>query len=143
MTRWKIRSAIADDIELVLELWEQAETQPVVGSDRDGLRRLLARDGDSLLVAEAATASEGDLLGTLIAAWDGWRGSFYRLAVDPSHRRAGLATALVHEGERRLAARGAERLTAIVAEEDPGAYEFWVAVGYEPQAGRQRFIRNL
>jgi len=140
VSSWKIRSATSDDVEPILELWARAEAQPVVGSDREGLERLLARDGESLLVAEAAA---GELLGTLIAAWDGWRGGFYRLAVDPGHRRGGLATALVREGERRLATRGAERLTAIVAEEDPGAYDFWVAAGYEPQARRRRFVRHV
>jgi len=75
--------------------------------------------------------------------WDGWRGSFYRLAVHPEHRREGLATELVREGERRLAAHDAERLTAIVAGEDPGAHEFWAAAGYERQADRERFVREL
>jgi ribosomal protein S18 acetylase RimI-like enzyme len=137
--RWSIRSATVEDIDSVLALWARAETQPVVGSDGEGLRRLLARDGSSLILAE----DHGVPVGTLIAAWDGWRGNFYRLAVDPDHRRAGLATALVREGEQRLAAHGAERLTAIVAEGDPGAYELWVAVGYEPQTGRRRFIHHL
>jgi ribosomal protein S18 acetylase RimI-like enzyme len=137
--RWSIRSATAADVDSVLALWARAETQPVVGGDREGLERLLARDGCSLIVAE----HDGLLTGSLIAAWDGWRGNFYRLAVDPGRRRAGLATALVREGEQRLAAHGAERLTAIVAEEDPGAYELWVAVGYEPQTTRRRFVRHL
>jgi hypothetical protein len=34
------------------------------------------------------------------------------------------------------------RLTAIVAEEEPGAAELWTAVGYERQAATARFVRN-
>ncbi len=126
----------------MLALWHVADVHPATGSDRKGLERLLASDADALLVAELS-APGAALVGSLIAVWDGWRGSFYRLAVHPEHRREGLATALVREGERRLAAHGAERLTAIVAGEDPGAHEFWTAAGYECQSERERFVREL
>jgi ribosomal protein S18 acetylase RimI-like enzyme len=152
---WTIRTATLHDIDDVLALWRAAAVHPATGSHREGLERLLATDTEALLVAEllapgsdsdpssSSAAPVGSLVGSLIAVWDGWRGSFYRLAVDPEHRRAGLAGELVREGERRLAAHGAERLTAIVADEDPGAHEFWTAAGYERQAGRERFVREL
>jgi ribosomal protein S18 acetylase RimI-like enzyme len=143
---WTIRTAAPHEIDDVLELWRAADVHPATGSHREGLERLLASDAEALLVAELPAPSgapRGELAGSLIAVWDGWRGSFYRLAVHPAHRRAGLAGELVREGERRLAAHGAERLTAIVAEQDPGAHEFWTAAGYERQAGRERFVREL
>lgn len=149
MPSWTIRTATPQDLDAVLALWPAASAHAVVGAHRTGLARLLATDGEALLVAEAPTEaetgarSERQLIGSLIASWDGWRGSFYRLAVHPDHRRQGLATALVREGERRLHARGAERLAAIVAEEDPGAHDFWLAAGYECQNGRERFVRVL
>ena len=59
--------------------------------------RLVERDLDSLLLAEAG----GRIVGSLIVAWDGWRGSFYRLAVHPDWRRRGVATALIRAGPRR------------------------------------------
>jgi ribosomal protein S18 acetylase RimI-like enzyme len=83
------------------------------------------------------------VVGSLIAAWNGWRGSFYRLAVHPEHRRNGLATRLVREGEKRLRDRGAVRLDAIVAADEVGAMSFWRAVGYEHQGDRSRFVRNF
>jgi hypothetical protein len=42
---------------------------------REGLARLLSVDRDALLLAESGDA----VVGTVIAAWDGWRASFYRL----------------------------------------------------------------
>lgn len=136
----RIRNAGAHDIAAVLDLWAVAGSVPVVGDDSpDGLTRLLTTDPQALLVAEI----DGVLVGSLIAAWDGWRGSFYRLAVAPEHRRKGLATALLREGERRLCERGAIRLTAIVAEDEDGAMGFWRGVGYERQERRARFVRNL
>jgi len=139
LSTWRIRSATPRDFTAILSLWRIAQTTPGVSDTEEGLSALLARDPDGLLIAE----SQGQATGTLIVGWDGWRGSFYRLAVRADSRRQGLATALLHEGERRLRARGAVRLTAIVADDDPGAIDFWRAVGYEQQSDRVRFIRHL
>ena len=138
LDHWTIRSADEKDIPSVLDLWVVAGSVPSVSDSPEGLARLLAADPRALLVAEL----DGVLVGSLIAAWDGWRGSFYRLAVSPEHRRKGLATMLVREGERRLRERGAVRLTAIVADEEAGAMAFWRAVGYERQQHRARFVRH-
>jgi GNAT superfamily N-acetyltransferase len=118
--RWRIRNATEADIASVLDLWAVAGSSPSISDTPDGLVQLLAADPLALLVAEL----DGVLAGSLIAAWDGWRGSFYRLAVSPEHRRKGLATMLLREGERRLRERGAVRLTAIVADDVAGAMDF-------------------
>jgi ribosomal protein S18 acetylase RimI-like enzyme len=60
----------------------------------------------------------GEIVGTLIAAFDGWRGGMYRLAVEPSGRRRGFGRALISEGERRLRAAGARRVTALIGADD-------------------------
>jgi ribosomal protein S18 acetylase RimI-like enzyme/ketosteroid isomerase-like protein len=135
---WTIRCAVEDDIASVLDLWAVAGSLPSVSDSPHGLAGLLATDPQALLVAEL----DGVLAGSLIAAWDGWRGSFYRLAVSPEHRRKGLATMLLREGERRLCERGAVRLTAIVADDEAGAMGFWRAAGYERQQRRARFVRQ-
>ncbi len=139
LDHWTIRSAGEKDIASVLDLWAAAGSLPSVTDSPDGLTRLLAADSRALLVAEL----DGVLVGSLIAAWDGWRGSFYRLAVSPEHCRRGLATMLLREGERRLRERGAVRLTAIVADDQAGALGFWRAAGYERQRHRARFVRHF
>ena len=103
------------------------------------LRALLAIDPQALLIADV----RGETVGSLLAAWNGWRGSFYRLAVRPDYRRRGLATHLVRAGEKRLRARGAVRLDAIVLADEEAAMSFWQAVGYECQSDRSRFVRNF
>lgn len=83
------------------------------------------------------------MVGTLIAAWDGWRGNMYRLAVRDDHRRQGVGTALVRAGEDYLRGRGAHRVTALVAFEDEPAAGFWDSAGYprDNQIGRR--VSNL
>jgi ribosomal protein S18 acetylase RimI-like enzyme len=61
---------------------------------------------------------DGRIVGALIAASDGWRGSMYRLAVDPQYRGRGIARRLVACGEARLRERGVPRVTALVSGED-------------------------
>jgi ribosomal protein S18 acetylase RimI-like enzyme len=132
-----IRVATDEDLDSVLRLWGAAGSPPSISDTHEGLRTLLASDSEALLLAE----SGGALVGSLIATWDGWRGSFYRLAVYPDWRRRGIATQLLRAGERRLRARGAVRLTAIVADSDPVARGFWEAAGYAKQDDRARFVR--
>jgi len=72
----------------------------------------------------------------VIAGFDGWRGNLYRLAVLPSHRRRGIASALVREAESVLFAMGAQRITALVEGDHPWAVGFWDA------AERHGFVRD-
>ena len=78
----------------------------------------------------------------MIAAWDGWRGSVYRLVVAPSHRRLGLGGRLLQAAEDRLFGAGAVRLQAIVVEMSPKATGFWRASGWEEQDHRLRFVKG-
>lgn len=135
-----IRDATHEDLERLLELWTVSGATASVTDSLAPLVALLELDPRALLVADGG---DGGAVGSLIAAWNGWRGSFYRLAVHPHERRRGLATQLVREGERRLRARGAQRIDAIVASGEAPALCFWRAVGYERQDDRARFVRNF
>ena len=74
----------------------------------------MAHDPEALLLAE----EDSLIVGSVIAAWDGWRGTIYRLAVAPSHRRGGLGRSLLRAAEERLRDLSAARLQAIVVETD-------------------------
>ena len=135
-----VRSAAAADVAAVLELWSRARSAGAsLRDDEEVVARLLEADPGSLLVAER----EGELIGTVIAAWDGWRGNMYRLAVAPDRRRQGIARRLVEAGEERLRGLGAPRVSALAWREDEPAYGVWQATGYDENAGVARFARNL
>ena len=135
-----VRSAGHEDVPAVLELWSLARSPHALTPDRaEDVDRLVREMPGSLLVAEHGER----LVGALIAAWDGWRGNMYRLAVHPDHRRRGIALELVQEGEQRLQLKGARRVTALVAREDDVAGALWVAAGYAYDEVIGRFVRNV
>lgn len=131
-----IRAADGRDVPAVLELWRAAGAEPTHTDDARSLGALVEHDGAALWVAE----SQGRIVGTVIAGWDGWRGSVYRLVVASDHRRRGLGRSLLAEAERRLADRGARRLQAVVVASDDRATAFWRASGWEEQVERLRFV---
>jgi ribosomal protein S18 acetylase RimI-like enzyme len=133
------RAARLDEVGAILALWREAGAAPSATDTADDVAAVIASTHSWLLVAE----NDGRLAGTLIAAWDGWRGHLYRLAVHPELRRRGIATALLREAERALEAAGAKRIAATVLVDQPGPVGFWESAGYTEQAGRGRFTRNL
>ncbi len=136
MTTTEIRRGTTADVAVVLALWARADAVPSITDDEMNVQR--AVDHQALLVA-----CEGDrVVGTLIAGFDGWRGNMYRLAVDPDHRRQGIARALVAEGERRLAARGCRRVTALVVAAEDHATSFWSEAGYEFDERIARYVKT-
>lgn len=136
---WSIREARLEDCPAVLDLWRQAEAIPSLTDSLEELQRLVEENSGLFLAAE----ENGRLVGTVIGGWDGWRGNIYRLAVPPEHRRRGIARALVEEVERRLRAKGARRITALVAKSEEHAPAFWEAVGYANDKRIQRHVKTL
>ena len=131
------RPATAADIAGVLSFWQEAAA-PTSTDSTEALVSLVHRDPGALIVAEV----DGRIVGTVIAGWDGWRGSIYRLAVAPDHRRSGLGRALLRAAEERLTGVGARRLHAIVVESNDVAVGFWTASDWEHQAGQLRFAKG-
>jgi ribosomal protein S18 acetylase RimI-like enzyme len=134
-----LRSFARADASAVLAMWTRADVEGSQPDTADALFRRVERDADLFVVAE----NDAGIVGTLIGGWDGWRGNMYRLAVDPAHRRRGIARALVREVEARMHAKGARRITALVLREHPDAVAFWSAVGYPADATIQRHVRNV
>jgi ribosomal protein S18 acetylase RimI-like enzyme len=73
---------------------------------------------------------DGQLVGSLLGTFDGWRGHMYRLVVHASHRRQGLGRELVARVERVLRDSGAKRVVCLIEVDRPWATDFWSAVGY-------------
>ncbi|MCE2466343.1 MAG: GNAT family N-acetyltransferase [Dehalococcoidia bacterium] len=137
---WTIRQCLKDDVVAVLDLWKEAEATVSVSDAPNDL--LSAIDSTSTLVLVAEIGDKG-IVGSVIGAFDGWRGNIYRLAVHPSYRRRGIGRALVTEAERQLVQQGAKRISALVERDHPWATGFWTAVDYEQDGRMVRYVKNL
>ena len=125
---------------MVLGLWAEARSGHASTPDRaEDVERLVDEYPTALLVAER----EGEIVGALIAAWDGWRGNMYRLVVREGCRRQGIGIALTRAGEEHLRGCGACRVTALVAFEGEAAGAFWESAGYPMDREIGRRVRNL
>ena len=85
-----IRHATRDDVDGLLALWERSGAHPSATDTPHDLGRVVDAPHAAVLVA---VAGDDALVGSLIATFDGWRGHFYRMVVDPKLRRLGLARA--------------------------------------------------
>ncbi|MFF8475916.1 GNAT family N-acetyltransferase [Streptomyces sp. NPDC015414] len=139
MTGLRLRPALPADLDAVLAFWRTAAEGTSISDDRDGVERLVARDPEALILAELA----GELVGTVIAGFDGWRCHLYRLAVSPGRRRQGIGSALLAAAEERFAALGGRRADAMVLVRNESAHQAWRASGYGPEERWRRWVKPL
>jgi ribosomal protein S18 acetylase RimI-like enzyme len=77
-------------------------------------------------------AEEGkEIVGTVLAGYDGVRGWIYHLAVDPSKRRKGTARLLMQTAEDALEAMGCPKINLQVRMHNTGVVEFYKTLGYD------------
>jgi ribosomal protein S18 acetylase RimI-like enzyme len=135
-----LRSAVVADVDGLLGLWrEAAENADRPPDTREAVMAVLYRDPDAMIVAEQG----GELVGSIIAGWDGWRCHLYRLAVRPACRRRGVASALLRAAEDRFKALGAGRADAMVLESNDRGQNLWQATGYRRQDNWRRWVKSL
>ncbi len=139
MNKWKIRECLQEEVPSILNLWREAGATVSATDTARALLQAVVESPAFVLVAEF----DGDLIGSVIGTFDGWRGNIYRLAVHPSYQRQGIARALIVEVEKRLAHQGVERITALVEKNHPWATGFWDAIEYERDTRMVRYARNL
>jgi ribosomal protein S18 acetylase RimI-like enzyme len=117
----------ATDRSQVIALWcdvfgyETAHNEPSLAIEK----KLGERDG-LFFVAE----SEGTVVGTAIAGYDGHRGWLYSVAVRQDHRRSGMGSSLVHHAERALAAAGCMKINLQVLSSNRATAAFYESLGY-------------
>jgi ribosomal protein S18 acetylase RimI-like enzyme len=135
----QLRTATPDDADAILALWKAADATPSVTDNVDAIRRAAARPEVAFVLA----IENGAVVGSIIAAFDGWRGNIYRLATHPAHRRRGVARAMLARAEEALAAWGVRRITSLVENAHPDAVGFWRAAGYLDDRRISRYVRTL
>ncbi len=119
-----------EDYEAVYRLWAQAGPgiQLRVSDSRAEIAKKVAHAPDLFVVAETPT---GEIIGAVMAGFDGRRGLIYHLAVAQAYRRQGIGRALMEEIEARLRARGCLRAYLMVVPGHDDVLTFYRNLGWE------------
>jgi ribosomal protein S18 acetylase RimI-like enzyme len=132
-----IRPCRLDETDVVLDIWKRAGSKPSASDTPEALQSFLAEQPGMLLLA----ISGGNIIGTVMGGWDGWRGNIYRLAVLPEYRERGVARTLVRVIEGLLFELGAEKISALVEKDGPEGISFWEAMADSDYGPDNRFLR--
>ena len=128
-TRVVIRQAAPEDYDAIVELWRDAGLS-VRTAGRDGRKaylQQLPRFATLYLVAEAA----GRMVGVVLGTHDVRKGWINRLAVQPGHRRMGIAQELIAACERAMIELGIEIFAALVEDDNEVSVQTFERAGYK------------
>ena len=138
---FQLRVAQQRDAAEVLRIWQEAGLRPTPTDSEDALRARAAREDDMFILAE----HDGQIIGTVIGGWDGWRGNIYRLAVLPAFQRRGVARALVQSVEAEMKQHGVTRIHVLLKQHATSgqAMDFWKSMGYDLDEESAPLGRNI
>ena len=126
--RIRIRPFDERDTEAVVALWQACALVRPWNDPRKDIERKLLVGREMFLVAV-----DGDqLIGTVMAGYEGHRGWINYLAVGEDRRRQGLGARLMAEAERLLASAGCPKINLQIREENREVVAFYRSIGYEP-----------
>lgn len=114
------------DEPAVVALWQRCGlTRPWNDPAKD-IRRKLAEQPELFGVM----VDGGDIVGTVMAGYEGHRGWINYLAVDPSCQQRGLGRQLMDWSESRLRERGCPKINLQVRQGNEAVLAFYAALGY-------------
>jgi ribosomal protein S18 acetylase RimI-like enzyme len=123
----EIRPYTSADEPAVVSLWREVFSDDPPHHDpvaSIGLKTAI--QGELFFVATRG----GEVVGTIMAGFDGHRGWIYRVAVNPQHQRQGIGTALVRHAEAALVARGAPKINLQIRATNGQVVAFYEQLGY-------------
>lgn len=100
---------------------ESAHNEPSLAIDK----KVAANDG-LFFVAMI----ENNLIGTILAGYDGHRGWIYSVAVHPEHRKRGIGSQLVAHAERALTELGCMKINLQIMAGNESVAAFYASLGY-------------
>lgn len=121
-----VRTGTRSDAGQLARIWEAAGMGGYTDPAAE-VARAVAGAPDLFVVAEV----DGAVAGVALGSADHRRGWIMRVAVAPTARRRGVASAVVDELESRLARRGVARINLLVFPDNDDGSAFWAARGYD------------
>lgn len=136
------RSAIDEPEEIaeILGFWnDNAENGSRPTDTALAIRTLIEKDPDALILA----VEGNEIVGTIVAGWNGWRSGLYRLAVREDRRNQGIGRLLVERALERFRSLGVSRVDAMVLDDNETAHTAWASYGFTRQNNWSRWVKNL
>ena len=138
MSSWKIHELIEADYQPVMALWNSTPGVRATELPEEFARILARNPGLSCIVRD------GDkLVAALLCCHDGRRGYLYHLAVAESHRRQGIALAMVDRCLTLLTELGIARCTLFVVVDNAEGIAFWNHTGWRERVDLQLMAKDL
>ncbi len=122
-----IRAFALRDTESVIALWQAAGVTRSWNNPHLDIQRKLTVQPELFLVA----VDGHDIVGTVMAGYDGHRGWLYYLASDPQRRGEGIGRALVTAAEDALLELGCPKVQLMVRPDNDAVLGFYDSLGYE------------
>lgn len=117
----------AHDAERAATLWRAADLTRPWNDPVADFQRALGSATSTVL----GTCDDGELVGTVMAGYDGHRGWLYYLAVAKSHQGRGLGRELTRSAEEWLVQLGAVKVQLMVRDTNAAVLAFYQHLGYE------------
>jgi ribosomal protein S18 acetylase RimI-like enzyme len=122
-----IRAFALRDTESVIALWQATGLTRSWNNPHLDIQRKLTVQPELFLVA----VDRDDIVGTVMAGYDGHRGWLYYLASDPARRGQGIGRALVGAAEDALLELGCPKVQLMVRPDNDDVLAFYDSLGYE------------
>lgn len=140
MIHFRLATNEPEEIANILDFWVQnAENGSRPTDTADAIRTLVEKDPEALILA----VDNDEIVGTIIAGWNGWRSGLYRLAVREDKRSQGIGRLLVERALERFIALGVSRVDAMVLDDNETAHSAWASYGFTRQNNWSRWVKNL
>jgi ribosomal protein S18 acetylase RimI-like enzyme len=123
---FEIRAYQEPDISNVVALWERCGLVVPPNDPHKDIEQKIHFQPDLFLIAQL----DWQLVGTVMAGYEGHRGWLNYLAVDPEHQRKGYGRLLVEAAENRLKELGCPKVNLQIRGQDKHALAFYRAIGY-------------
>jgi ribosomal protein S18 acetylase RimI-like enzyme len=136
-----IREMRIDDYDAIVGLWQRSGlTFRQAGRDSlDSFKRQLETQGTLMHVAE----QDGEIVGVAVGSHDSRKGWINRLAVEPSQRNKGVASALVKALEDGFREFGLPVYSALISSGNKGSISLFNGLGYSCDEDVKYFSKRL
>lgn len=127
-SRISVRLMNIGDYDKVYALWMSCKNMGFNNLDdsREGIEKYLKRNPLTCFIA----VEEDAVVGVILSGHDGRRGFIHHMAVAESHRRQGIASALLEHALSALKDEGINKVALLVFNRNEAGNAFWEAQGF-------------